>query len=119
LEAYDSVRREVLYIILIDFRITRKLAGLLKMCLNGTYITVRIGKYQSDEFSVQNGLKQGDTLSPWLLNFAVECGIRRVQENQEELKLNGTHQLLAYADDINIVGEHKDAIKKQINFIRC
>jgi hypothetical protein len=43
-KAYDSVRRGVLYNILIEFGIPRKLVGLIKMCLNETYSTVRIGK---------------------------------------------------------------------------
>jgi hypothetical protein len=47
-----------------------------------------------------------------LSNFALEYTIKRVQENQEGLKLNGLDQLLAYTDDVDIVGEKIDAIKK-------
>jgi hypothetical protein len=82
------------------------------MCLNETYSTVHIGKYQSDRFPIQNGLKQGDALSSLLFNFVLEYAIKRVHENQVGLKLNWTHNLLAYADDVNIVGENIDAIKK-------
>jgi len=63
-------------------------------------------------FPIRKGLKQGDALSPLLFTFALEYAIRRVQVNQDGLKLNGTHQLLAYTDDVNILGGSVDTVKK-------
>jgi hypothetical protein len=69
------------------------------MLSNEDYSKIRIGKYLSDTFLIQNDLKQGDVSSPLFVSFALEFAIRKVQVNQMELKLNWTHQLLVYADD--------------------
>jgi hypothetical protein len=76
------------------------------------YNRVRVGRNVSDRFSIRNVLKQGDALSPLLFNFVLEYAIRRVQVNQDCLGLNGTHQLLAYADDVNILGGSVRTVKK-------
>jgi hypothetical protein len=77
---------------------------------------VLTGKHLSDSFPIQNDLKQRDALTPLLFNFNLEYVIRKVQVNQVGLKFNGPHQLLAYADDVNPMGDNIDIIKKNRNF---
>jgi hypothetical protein len=73
---------------------------------------VRISEHLSDNFPIQNGLKQGDALSPLLFNIATVYAITKVQKNQVGLKLNGTNYLLACADDVNLPADDIDAIRK-------
>jgi hypothetical protein len=80
-KAYDSVRRKVLYSILLEFGVPMKLVRLIKMCLNETYSKIYVGKHLFVKFHVQNNLKQGDALLPLLFKNALEYAIRKVQGN--------------------------------------
>jgi hypothetical protein len=103
---------EDLHNILPEFSIPKKLVRLIKICLNETYSKVHIGKILTDKFHIQNELKQGDALSPLLFNSALEYAIRKVHESQVGLELNGTHQLLVYVDDINLLGDSVNTVKE-------
>jgi hypothetical protein len=76
-----------------------------------TYSRVRVSRHLSHSFPIKNGLKQ-DALLLLLFNFALEYTSMRVQANQKGLQLNGTHQLLVYAVDVNILGGSMHTMRK-------
>jgi hypothetical protein len=61
-------------------------------------------------FTIKNGLKKRDALRPLLLNFASEYAIR-IQVNQDDVKINGAHQLSVYTDYVNILGGSVHTVK--------
>jgi hypothetical protein len=67
----------------------------------------------SHVFPTQNGLKQGDALSPLLFKFTLENAIKEIKGNQEGLELKQRHQLLVYADDVDLLSQNLNATKER------
>ena len=65
----------------------------------------------SDWFEVRSGLKQGDALSPVLWNIALESVFRNFKHRQQFFSRTGISLILAYADDIDVVGDSYDAVR--------
>jgi hypothetical protein len=89
-----------------------ELVRLIKTCSTETHSEVSTNKHLPKALRFQNGMKQGDALSPLLFNFALEYSIREVQENKVGLELNGIHQLLIYAAADNLLEKTTNITKK-------
>jgi hypothetical protein len=71
----------------------------------------------SSSFSIENDSKEGDALLPLLFNIAIEYAFRKVQETNLGLDMNGTHQVLAYADDVNLIDSDIRTIERNANVL--
>jgi hypothetical protein len=81
------------------------------MCLYETYSTVRIGKYESDQFPIHNSLEHGDAFSPVVLTLLRDTPLGGLREpGRAEIERDAQH--LDYDDDVNMVLENIDAVKK-------
>lgn len=111
-KAYDSIHRESLLNILKDFKFPRKIINLIGASLNHTDIQVKIGNVTSQPTRVTTGLRQGDALSPVLFNLVLERVIREMNISEGVILGQIRIGMLAYADDIALLGEDLDMIKK-------
>jgi predicted transcriptional regulator len=117
-KAYDSVNRKTLTAIMYEFGIPHKLVRLIHMTLSETEYVVKIQGKFSRKFSAQKGLKQGDGLYTMLFNMCLEKTMRNIQMNPGGTILNRTLLLLAYADDLALIGRYNESIDKVMTQIQ-
>lgn len=110
-QAYDCVSRQQLWTMLRNFEIPEKLVKIIEICNSNTYCIVRYQDELSPLFEVKSGLKQGDEMSPILFNLELGKVIRGISVNHE-MELNEKNVMLAYVDNIIILGDTEDNVMK-------
>ncbi|MXP61705.1 hypothetical protein FD744_25325 [Pantoea sp. Taur] len=108
--AYDSINREELYKALEEFNIPEKLIRLVKLTMRNVKCTVQVGGQRTEEFSSRKGLRQGDALACLLFNLALEKAVRDAGLQTKGTIYNRMVQLLAFADDVDIVGRSLESV---------
>ncbi|GFX08278.1 reverse transcriptase domain-containing protein [Trichonephila clavipes] len=94
-----------------EFKIPKKLVNLTKATLKNVRCRIKIQKYLSEPFTTERGLRQGDLLACLLFNLVLEKCIRDSGLDRSGTLWNRSLQLLAYADDIDIIGRSENAVK--------
>jgi hypothetical protein len=109
--AYDSIDREQLWTLMAEFGFPKKLIRLLKATLSEVVNCVKVEGILSGYFKTKIGLRQGDGLSTMLFNIALEGVIRRAEIQTSGSIFTKSIQLLAFADDIDIIGRNIRVVK--------
>jgi sorting nexin-29 len=110
--AYDTIKIEQLYNAKTEFNIPNKLIRLTRMTMENTKSQVRIQSDLSDSITTKKGLRQGDSLACLLFNLALEKFIRNAGIHTNGTILHKSIQLLAYADDMDIIARSQTALKR-------
>jgi sorting nexin-29 len=95
-----------------EFQIPRKLTALVKATMSNNLCQIGIQNILSHPIHIKNGVRQGDTLACLLFNIALEKVIRDSGINLRETIFCKSVQILAYADDTDIIGRMQKAMKE-------
>jgi len=110
-KAYDSIHRPTLFKILKEFNMPKKLINLIKATMENSEIKIKVANSTSKPFKVTSGLRQGDALSPILFNLVLEKVVRDMNISEGVTLGQSKIGLLAYADDIAILGDNIEIVK--------
>ncbi|KAL4103878.1 hypothetical protein QTP88_019213 [Uroleucon formosanum] len=110
-KAYNSIHRPTLFKILKEFNMPKKLINLIKATMENSEIKIKKANFTSKPFKVTSGLRQGDALSPILFNLVLERVVRDMNISEGVTLGQSKISLLAYADDIAILGDNIEIVK--------
>jgi hypothetical protein len=106
------MKREQFYNAMSKFNIPNKLIRLTRMTVENTNSQIRIQSDLSDPITTKKGLRQGDSLACLLFNLALEMVVRKAGIQTNRTIFYKLVQILAYADDINIVAKTRKALQE-------
>ena len=110
--AYDTINRMEMLKIMKELSFPTKLIRLVAATLNGAKCCVQLQGEFSPPFETREGLRQGDALSTLLFNITLEGIVRRSEIDTRGTIYNKSTQILAYADDVDIVGRNVRCVKE-------
>jgi hypothetical protein len=109
--AYDTIIRNEVYVGMSELDFPTKLIRLTKATLTIVMSCVKIQNDCSESFETRQELRQGDVLSTLLFNVVLEVIVRRTNLQTTGTIYKKETQLLANADDIDIVGRSQSAVR--------
>ena len=110
--AYDTINRMEMLKIMKELSFPTKLIRLVAATLNGAKCCVQLQGEFSPPFETREGLRQGDALSTLLFNITLEGIVRRSEIDTRGTIYHKSMQILAYADDVDIVGRNARCVKE-------
>ena len=110
--AYDTINRAEMLKIMNELNFPTKLIRLVAATLNGVKCCVKLQGELSPPFETREGLRQGDALSTLLFNITLEGIVRRAGVDNRGTIYNKSTQILAYADDVDIIGRNVRCVKE-------
>lgn len=113
-QAFDSIKRGKLMKALKELNIEAKLRRLVRMTMENSRICIKTDRGDTEMFTINKGVRQGDALSATLFNFAIEYATRKI--NRSSIRKNGG-QIIAYADDVVIITKRRDIMENMIEEI--
>ena len=110
--AYDTIIRNEIYVSMAELNFPTKEIRLFRATLNTVLCCVKIQNDCSEYFETRQGLRQGDVLSTLAFNVVLEAIVRRAKLQTTGTIFNKTTQILAFADDIDIIGRSQAAVRE-------